>query len=67
MMLLTLLDRILAFPFRKQTDRRRSHSFNNYSDEYFSNGAANLDTCFSVSLGNSPKRPNTSNENGQNR
>ena len=50
MMVLTLLDRILALSFSKQTDRRRRHTFNNSSGEYPANGAANLDTCFSVSL-----------------
>ena len=67
MMALTLLDRILALSFCKKNDRRRRHSFNNSSGEYLANSAANLDTCFSVSLANSPKRPNTSHENGRNR
>ena len=66
MMVLTLLDRILALPFVKQIDRRRCHSFRNSSGEYPANGA-NLDTCFSVSLADSHKRPNSSNENERNR
>ena len=67
MIALTSLDKILALSFCKQTDRPRRHSFNNSSGEYPANSADNLDTCFSVSLANSSKRPNAYNENGRNR